>query len=261
MPFRQRAQISLTNESQDNLSHLFYDVDLLLGIDHPADACYFHAHWRRENPNVLGKDFTILPQVRGRGRYLGCNVGVIANPIYGSTWWGEGEFKVWLDGDDVYPTLCGTGTEDFIGTAWGQGAFVNRSQGCPIADKARRQWCFYRYHVDDPIYFDQGCRAALQTIGGSSREQVMALQAQGAPLIPVSINVHEGAFIRLMEQQGSVDLSAQPEGWCNFYRQDDWSATSYFYLDRPENDLASLAPVEMRYADLPDVTEDQRADV
>lgn len=250
MPFRERARITLTNDSDTDLSHLFYDVDLLLGVSHPDDMLYFHAHWRRESPNTLGEDYLILPPVSGSGRFLGCNLGIMADPAYETSWWGEGEVKAWLDGDDPWPTLCGTGTEDYIGTAWGQGAYVNRTQGCPIADRESRQWCFYRYHVDDPIYFDHDCRVAIQTIGGSSKEHVMALQEQGAALVPVSINTPMGQFLRLMEQPQPVDLGAQPEGWCNYFRQDDWSSTAYFYLDQPENGLDPLPAADIRSAGL-----------
>jgi hypothetical protein len=236
MPFRKSACVTITNTSEKRLSHLFYDIDLLLGITHTPEMRYFHAHFRRESPNALGENFTILPSIAGSGRFLGCNIGVIADPRYEDTWWGEGEVKVWL-GDDQYPTLCGTGTEDYIGTAWGQGAYAHRTQGCPIADSPNRQWVFYRYHLDDPVYFDNGCHVAIQTIGGASKAQVMALQQSGVPLVPVTIDAGEHGFIKLLDMPEPIDLQAQPDGWCNFFRQDDWSATAYFYLDTPEGQL------------------------
>ena len=231
MPFRTAARVTLTNTSEARLPHLFYDIDLLLGVTHTPETLYFHAQFRRESPNVLGEDFLILPQVSGSGRFLGCNLGVIADERYEGAWWGEGEVKVWI-GDDTHPTLCGTGTEDYIGTGWGQGAYAQRTQGCPIADSTQRQWAFYRYHLDDPIYFDGSCRVAIQTIGGSAKEKVIALQEKNAALIPVSIDTGQpGGFIQLLELPPPLDLATQPDGWCNFWRQDDWSATAYFYLD------------------------------
>src|SRR4029079_5990915 len=107
-----------------------------------------HAHFRRENPTTLQQDYELLPLVRGKGRFLGVNVGVQADKErYGTTWWGEGEVKVYLDGDTDLPTLCGTGTEDYIGTAWGQGRFAHLYQGCPVADGEAMAYCFYRYHI------------------------------------------------------------------------------------------------------------------
>ena len=256
MPFRSSARITITNESARDLSHLFYDIDFLLDVPHDDNVLYFHAHWRRESPNALGEDFVVLPRVQGTGRYLGSNIGVITDAAYGETWWGEGEFKVWLDGDDQHPTLCGTGTEDFIGGAWGQGVFCNRTQGCLVADRENRQWAFFRYHTHDPIYFAADCRTAIQTIGGSQKETVVALQRAGVALVPVTIDGGGGGkVVRLMDRPQPVDLAdpSVPEGWCNFYRQDDWSACAYFYMDRPENGLPALAPVALRTMGLIDV--------
>ena len=222
---------------------------------------YFHAYWHRESPNVLGNDLQVLPHLEGSGRYLGSNIGITANPAYEGSWWGEGEFKVWLDGDQEHPTLCGTGTEDFIGTAWGQGQYTHQTQGCPIADRDNRQWCFYRYHVPDPIYFDQNCRAVLQTIGGCNRFKAIELMEKGVPLIPVSVDAKGGGrFFRLLDQPTDLKDPSLPEGWCNFYRQDDWSSTAYFYLDRPENGLPALADVKTRIANLTEADENKRAD-
>ncbi len=234
MPFRQAAKITLTNTSEQDLLHLFYDIDLTLE-PHEPEALYLHSSWRRECPNELGKDFTILPEVRGKGRFLGCNVGINVDPQYAGTWWGEGEVKVWFD-KDLEPTLCGTGTEDFIGTAWGQGQYTHRTQGCSVADKETNQWAFYRYHLDDPIYFEKGIEVAIQTIGGIDLGKVLELQAGGVPLIPVTVDtgVVDG-FVRLLELEPPADLATDfvPTNWCNFWRQDDWSATAYYYLDRP----------------------------
>ncbi|HLJ53807.1 MAG TPA: glycoside hydrolase family 172 protein, partial [Chthonomonadaceae bacterium] len=252
MPFRTGARITITNESERRLAHLFYDVDVLTAIQHSEDALYFHAHWRRESPNALGSEFAILPRVRGRGRFLGCNLGVIADAAYAGTWWGEGEVKCRFGGEE-YPTLCGTGTEDYIGTGWGQGVYAHRTQGCLIADRERRQWAFYRYHVDDPIYFHDGCEVAIQTIGGCGKAQALDLACKGVPLIPVSIDTaEEGGFVRLLDREPPLDLESpvSPDGWLNFWRQDDWSATAYFYLDSPSGCLPDIASVSDRAAGL-----------
>ncbi len=252
MPFRQAARIAVTNESDRPLAHLFYDVDLLLDVPHPDNALYFHAGWRRELPNSLGAEFLILPRLKGSGRFLGCNVGVIASPDYGGAWWGEGEVKVRF-GDDEHATLCGTGTEDYIGTGWGQDVFAHRTQGCLIADRDLRQYAFYRYHIDDPVYFDDACEVSIQTIGGCGKAQAAELQQSGVPIIPVSIDTGaEGGFVRLMELPQPIDLQSPdiPDGWCNFWRKDDWSATAYFYLDTPNGVLPPIAPVSQRVSGL-----------
>jgi len=246
MPFRSAARITLTNESYVDLKHHFYDIDLTTGPA-GAEALYFHAHWRRESPNQLGREYTILPRVRGSGRFLGSNVGVIADPRYQGAWWGEGEVKIRF-GDDANPTLCGTGTEDYIGTGWGQGAYAHRTQGCLIADKDLSQWCFYRYHLDDPVFFEDACEVAIQTIGGNDTFKVLELMKAGAPAIPVSVDTGEaGRFVALFDGADHDLVSPDlVQKWCNFWRQDDWSSTAYFYLDSPENGLAQIQPVAQR---------------
>jgi hypothetical protein len=248
MPFRSAARITVTNESDRRLKHLFYDIDATIGDRHSPEAMYFHASWRRESPNELGQEFAILPRVEGSGRFIGGNMGVRANPAYDGAWWGEGEVKVWL-GDDAQPTLAGSGTEDYIGTGWGQGFFAHRTQGCLLADRDGGRWAFYRYHVDDPVFFDGACEVKIQTIGGDGVKKVVSLLDQGVPLIPVSVDLDEKGFVRLFEPPG-LDIRTLEAGWVNFWRQDDWSATAYFYLDRPTSNLPPLPPVHRRTASL-----------
>ncbi len=252
MPFWKSARIEITNESKTDLPHLFYDVDVLTGVQHTPESLYFHAHWRRESPNALGKDYAIVPNMFGTGRFLGCNIGVITDPRYETAWWGEGEVKVRYAYDEA-ASLCGTGTEDYIGTAWGQGKYLHRTQGCSVADSENRRWAFYRYHVDDPVFFERGCEITIQTIGGTSRGKVLAMQAAGIPVIPVTLDSGGGKpMIHLMEQEPPTPLATvgKDEDWCNFWRQDDWSSTAYFYLDSAESVLPTLAAVETRTAGL-----------
>lgn len=122
MPYRKGAKILLVNESKAH-ALVWYDINTTEVKEHENNVMYFHAAWRRETPTELGKDFEILPRVQGRGRYLGANIGVIGGEAYRGTWFGEGEVKVYLDGDTMLPTLSGTGTEDYIGSGWGQGEY------------------------------------------------------------------------------------------------------------------------------------------
>jgi hypothetical protein len=250
MPYRTAARITLTNENDKKIT-LFYDIGYQKVQSHSPDVLYFHAFWNRIQKTELGKDFEILPLVKGRGRFLGTNMGFITNPLYEKSWWGEGEVKIYLDGDKNLPSLNGTGTEDYIGTAWGQGVFNHAFQGCLVADENSRQWAFYRYHIPDPIYFNSECKVAIQIMGGDMLPKVRQYVRNGAALIPVTISA--GKLHKLLEQQPVPDIMDEklPEGWVNFYRQDDVCSTAYFYLDKPSTSLPKLQPKTERTAGLP----------
>jgi hypothetical protein len=249
MPFKTAARVEIINDSATPVT-LYYDVNLLTLEKHDKQVYYFHTYWNRENKTKLGRDFVVLPEVKGKGRFLGMNVGVIADSVYETSWWGEGEVKMYIDGDTDFPTLIGTGTEDYIGSAWGQGQFAHRYQGCPIADEKNRQWTFYRYHVPDPIYFQKQCRVALQQIGGENTDFVRKLQKKGAAIKPVSVSGVK--FHKLFEMNPAPDITSDafPKGWTNYYREDDISATAYFYLDKPVNGLPPIGSMEVRTKDL-----------
>lgn len=237
MPFRREMRITVTNETDSELGYFFYDVNFTVGDRHPDNALYFHAHWRRENPTTLKNDYEFLPLVAGRGRFLGVNMGVTADrENYFTSWWGEGEVKIYLDGDSEYPTLCGTGTEDYIGTGWGQGRYSNLFTGCPVADHEKMQYCFYRYHIPDPVYFMKDIRATIQQIGCWSPGTTPLLHRKGKPVFAAGPGWKKLDF----DSTGSLE----PHGL--FERQDDWSSCAYFYLDRPESGLPPLSPLNDR---------------
>jgi hypothetical protein len=147
--------------------------------------------------------------------------------------------------------LNGTGTEDYIGTGWGQGAYANSFAGCLIADETRKQWSFYRLHIPDPVFFSNKCKVALQQIGGDAKAEVLKMQRGGAKLAPVTID--DGKQLLKLFRRGHVvqlDSVGLPDGWTNFYRSDDVSATAWFYLNTPENNLPLLQPVNYRTAKL-----------
>ncbi|MCX5660206.1 MAG: DUF2961 domain-containing protein [Planctomycetota bacterium] len=247
MPFRTGFKITVSNDSPQDQAMFWYHIDYTLGDAHNDDTGYLHAHWRRENLTKLCEDFEILPRVDGRGRFLGCNIGVVTdNTRYRGSWWGEGEMKIFLDGDTEFPTLCGTGTEDYICTAWGQGQFQRQWYGCPLADNDRGQYAFYRLHGPDPIFFQQHCRATMQQIGwGSYHDMLQHHKAAGQDHIVLT---GDGG-----RKYSDADIAADPEkakAHGLFEREDDWCATAYFYLDRPAGTLPGIARYEQRIANL-----------
>ena len=263
MPFRKSARIVLTNESSSHVLY-WYDIDYLQ-LDKPIpDAMYFHAYWSRSTRTVLGKDFQILPKVAGKGRYLGVNMGVIGNPDYNGTWFGEGIVKIYLDGDGEYPTLVNTGTEDYIGTGWGQGTFNGRFQGSLLSDIKNDLYAFYRYHTVDPVYFHNDCAVTIQQMGSARPDKLREMVRGGAKLIPVWALDAKGVqnftnmkdktpeHVRLLENDGAIDVLSEDVAVAaiNYYRSDDVSATAYFYLDRPSSNLPELAPLDIRLKDM-----------
>ncbi len=253
MPFRKGARIIITNESQKQVNLIFYDINYRTLRSQPKDALYFHAWWSRDRATTLGRDFRILPRIKGRGRFLGASVTVLTNPVYEKTWWGEGEVKIALDGDrSDSPTLVGTGTEDYIGTAWGQGAYIHRFQGAPIATwDGDGRWTFYRFHIPDPIFFNRDIEVSLQQMGGARKNVVLGLQKKGAPMIPVTIDPGSRVnFQQLLTSGKPLSDPSLPDGHTNYYRSDDVAAVAYFYLDRPEAALPPIAASKERRAAL-----------
>jgi hypothetical protein len=239
MPFRTGFKITATNESDKNLTMFFYDVNFTIGDEIGEDVNYFHAHYRHENPTTRRQDFEILPKITGKGRFLGASFGVIADTEkYGKMWWGEGEVKMYLDGDTDYPTLCGTGTEDYIATGWGQGQYAYMWHGCPLADHENYQYGFYRLHGPDPVYFYEEIRVTIQQIGCPNEEMAIAALEKGVELIVL------GDGTKKMTIEGIKDKST----WSCFEREDDWSSVAYFYFDKPVSELPAIEPYEARIA-------------
>lgn len=247
MPFRKAARVEVVNESATDLPMFFYDIDLQLLKDWDENFLYFHCYWHRDTATTLGQDFEIMPPVKGKGRFLGSNVCINANPAYRDCWWGEGEVKMYLDGDTKYPTLVGSGTEDYIGTGWGQGLFSTKTTGCLVADSKNLQWAFYRYHITDPVYFKTDCKVTIQQIGGNTKQIVIGLLKADVRLLPVT--VHDAPkLIKFYKKDSTVNLGDEslPNAWTNFYRSDDLAATAYFYLDSPGGDLPELQGIKLR---------------
>ena len=131
MPFRKSARITVENLGPEPVNGFYYQVDYVL-TDVPDDRAYLHAQWRRSNPLLYKSVHTLLDGVEGQGQFVGT---YIAWGVNNNGWWGEGEIKFYLDGDGDWPTICGTGTEDYFGGAWNWTA----TQGCTVPTQ-RRIW-------------------------------------------------------------------------------------------------------------------------
>jgi Protein of unknown function (DUF2961) len=182
MPFRKHAKVTVENRSSADISGFFYTINYAEGpVD--DDEAYFHAQFRRTNPLPYKEDYVILEGVKGRGHYVGTYMAWQQNS---DGWWGEGEFKAFIDGDVDFPTICGTGTEDYFGGAWCFGAnysapFLGYADLSTLAQPGREmgrqgnRHGMYRFHILDPIRFHSDMRIIMQAIGWRSEGRYLPL--------------------------------------------------------------------------------------
>jgi D-arabinan exo alpha-(1,3)/(1,5)-arabinofuranosidase (non-reducing end) len=245
MPFRDRVRVELANEGTAP-SLLYFQIDYTLQPELEPKTGLLHVTFRRENPTVQRRDFVIADGVRGPGRFLGCNVGV--RVLDAGVWYGEGEVKVYRDGDDDLPTICGTGLEDYVGTAWGMGAHAAPFGGAPLVvsppegiDAPSPAFVgFYRWHLPDPIMYERDLRVTIQQIGaaffGAGQEQEFEEYARTHPAAGTGWN---------------RDLGAGVVAWGIAERVDDYCATAFLYCEAaqavPRIDVAAaVADVDRR---------------
>ena len=181
MPFRKRCRVTMENLA-DNDTILYYQVDYVLGKQ-PENAAYFHAQFRRVNPVPYKDVYTIADGIKGNGHYVGTYI------LWGSNnsgWWGEGEIKFYIDGDKEYPTICGTGTEDYFCGAYNfddngykdystpySGMAVIRQDGLY---RSQMRFSLYRWHICDPVYFKKDLRVTIQALGWREGGRFLPLQ-------------------------------------------------------------------------------------
>jgi hypothetical protein len=162
MPFAKRAKLTFTNDGPNKVN-FFYYIDYTLGDQHPAGFGRLHVLFHRQNPTTLKQDFEILPRRNGRGRFLGAVLGIRS---LSPNWWGEGEVKIFLDGDREHATIVGTGAEDYVGLSWGMQETPFPYNGANLNQKGFVT--MYRWHIEDPVYWKKDCRITIQQIGYKS---------------------------------------------------------------------------------------------
>ena len=186
MPFRKECRITLTNIADEEMT-LYYQIDYAL-TDVPDDDAYFHAQFRRVNPLPYKEVYPILDGVQGAGQYVGT---YLAWGVNNSGWWGEGEIKFYLDGDAEFPTICGTGTEDYFCGSYnfdvgkengGYREFTTPYSGLPQVIRpdglysSQTRFGMYRWHLPDPIRFERDLRVNIQALGWRSGRRYLPLQ-------------------------------------------------------------------------------------
>lgn len=188
MPFRKKCRITMENLADEKMV-LYYQVNYALG-EVPTNAAYFHAQFRRENPLRVKGTYTILDGVEGSGQYVGT---YLAYGAHNTGWWGEGEVKFFIDGDGQFPTICGTGTEDYFCGSYdfeGKGAdgkmgyteFTHPYSGLPQVIRpdglydSQQRFSLYRWHIPDPVRFERDLKVTIQALGWQPGGRYLQLQ-------------------------------------------------------------------------------------
>lgn len=185
MPFRRRARITVENRNPEPVT-LYYQIDYV-EAEVPEDSAYFCAYFRRENPVPQLQDYTIVDGIRGKGQYVGT---YLAWQVNNCGWWGEGEIKFFLDGDREYPTVCGTGTEDYFCGAYnfdvpGEGYTTFTTPYSGLAQvirpdglyRSQTRFGMYRWHITDPVRFESDLRVTIQDLGWRSEGRYLPQQS------------------------------------------------------------------------------------
>src|SRR5450432_304300 len=192
MPFRKKCKITMENIDNTSMM-LYYQVDYIL-TEVFSDAAYFHAQFRRVNPLPYKSVVVLLDSVHGRGQYVGT---YLAWGVHGNGWWGEGEIKFYMDGDTEYPTICGTGTEDYFCGSYDFDTHKKNASGVELSaytefnspytglaqvirgdghyDVSQR-FGLYRWHITDPIRFEKNLKVTIQALGWHSEGRYLPLE-------------------------------------------------------------------------------------
>ena len=174
MPFRKRCKITMENINEKESMRLYYQINYTL-TEVPEDEAYFHAQFRRSNPTV-GSIHTLVDGIKGKGQYVGT---YLAWRVRDNGWWGEGEIKFYMDGDKEFPTICGTGTEDYFCGSYNfenQKSHQYQEFTTPYAGmhqvirpdglyRSQQSFGLYRWHIVDPIRFDKDLKVTIQDLG------------------------------------------------------------------------------------------------
>lgn len=185
MPFRKHCRITLSNLADQEMC-LYYQINYVL-TDVPQERAYFHAQFRRVNPLPYKAIYTILDRVEAHGQYVGT---YLAWGVNNTGWWGEGEIKFFIDGDKEFPTICGTGTEDYFGGSYNfenqttkqYQEFTTPYSGLPQIIRpdgvyqSQTRFGMYRWHIPDPIRFQQNLRVTIQALGWRGGRRYLPLQ-------------------------------------------------------------------------------------
>jgi Protein of unknown function (DUF2961) len=218
MPFRKKCKITMENIDEKDMV-LYYQVDYVL-TEVANDAGYFHAQFRRVNPLPFKTDYVLVDSIKGKGQYVGT---YIAWGVHNNGWWGEGEIKFFMDGDTEYPTICGTGTEDYFCGAYDFDSRKKNSAGIEETNYTEfstpytglhqvikgdghygisQRFGLYRWHITDPIRFEKNLKVTIQALGWHSGGRYLPLQDDIASTVFWYQGEPHGSFPKLANKDG-----------------------------------------------------------
>ena len=205
MPFRKKCRVTMENVGAERMT-LYYQIDYTL-TQVPDDAAYFHAQYRRSNP-TQGSIHTLVDGIKGKGHYVGT---YLAWGVNNNGWWGEGEIKFFMDGDDKFPTIIGTGTEDYF---CGSYNFENKKThqyqefSTPYAGlhqvirpdgvyNSQQRFGLYRWHIMDPVRFNNGLKITIQDLGWRSGGRYLPQQSDISSVVYWYQSEPHNTFVKL----------------------------------------------------------------
>ena len=242
MPFQRRAHLKLTNEF-DRPVTVFHDIRLIKGAALNHRDGYLHACFQRTVPDTPGRRHQILPEVLGRGRYVGTHMGIITdryNPLH----WHADRPRFFIDGDDKHPSMMGASLDDFGGASWAYDTrYVHADSGLLLSHpftEGGGHFGLYFYHRRDPFYFAESCSVSIRPIVTMSGDRLLSI-LKDCPGLAGRLSMP----YPLDELEAKV--SAGEDVWIECGRRDDLATVAFYYLDRPNGDH-ELGPVEQRCA-------------
>ena len=251
MPFRERLRIELTNHVRRAPRSSTTRSTTRSQRELPADLGYLHVSLprartrRRHAPGLRHRRRAARARAASSAATSACAC------IDAGDWYGEGEVKVYRDGDDDLPTICGTGLEDYVGTRLGHGRCTLAPYGGAPLDRARQPRAaargnpdfvgFYRWHLPDPIMFERDLRVTIQQIGAAFFPRGQEAACSRRTRRPTPPPARAGMRTR-----------ARPHrAWGIAERVDDYCATAYVYCREPQpvprvDVAAAIADIDRR---------------
>lgn len=150
----------------------------------------------------------VILNAEGKGQYVGCHINIDNKWRLLINWPGEGDDMIFIDGDvDGEPTLYGTGTEDYVNTAWGPWTKYQAPYHGIIKSghfNYTGKITYYRYHIKDPVSFKKRIKVTIEHGHNNHRGDIWETTAYWYQIEP------HGEFPKLPERADRVPRKLSP---------------------------------------------------